>query len=117
MAQITRLGLSGTPRVNTREQIVYTLLADDIQSLTELGTPVLGGELTLTDADLEAIADAVYNKFVLEGFDPVKIMEMWQLMGLDAVNPVTTTQNDTNVDTIALDITGDGVTTSTISRQ
>lgn len=163
MASLTRLGLSGIPRPETREQIIYDLLsvslevntelsapaigaasavidlfAESIEAGSELGVPSLGhiynlsaqsieavsevsapylkGEATLSSQDLLDIADAVYDKFVSEGFNPVHCSEVWQLMGLDSSNPTTTTQTSADTGTIHQDITGDGVNTSTITR-
>ena len=48
--------------------------------------------------------------------DSSKLNDVWQLMGLDKDNPVTTTQDDVDTGTIHQDISGDGVTTSTIQR-
>jgi hypothetical protein len=47
-----------------------------------------------------------------------QLQELWQLQGLEVGNPVTntTTSRQTDDATIDIDITGDGVTTSTVSR-
>lgn len=48
--------------------------------------------------------------------DAEQIKDIWQLMGLDKANPITTTQSATDVENIHMNITGDGVNTSTITR-
>ena len=107
----------------TDDALTISLLKDIIVSLvTEFDNtlPITLRDLSccpVSEEDIDRIANAVYEKFVAEGFNPTLITEMWKLMGLDSNNPVTTTQTDTNVDDIELDITGDGITTSTITRQ
>lgn len=46
----------------------------------------------------------------------VKIEEMYKLSGLDINNPATTTANEISVGTITIDITGDGETSTTFTR-
>jgi hypothetical protein len=53
------------------------------------------------------------------GIDPAlvaKIVELWQLQGLDVDNPMTVTPTTRTTGTIDLEITGDGVTTTTVTR-
>jgi hypothetical protein len=45
------------------------------------------------------------------------LAELWQRLGLDPANPLTVTQDEIAVDTILIELTGDGVTTSTATRQ
>ncbi len=45
------------------------------------------GVLSLTQADIDAIADAVLQKFEANGYLS-KITEAWQRLGLDPGNPV-----------------------------
>lgn len=73
-------------------------------------------ETTLVQADIDAIADAVYTKLVSEGLVQ-KLLELWQLQGLDIANPMTVTPTTRQVDAISLALTGDGVTTTTVTRQ
>lgn len=46
-----------------------------------------------------------------------KIEELWQMRGLDTANPVTVTETEETSGAIELDITGDGETTSTLTRR
>jgi len=46
-----------------------------------------------------------------------RITELWKLQGLDSSNPMTVTPSQRTVDDITQNITGDGVTTSTVTRQ
>jgi hypothetical protein len=46
-----------------------------------------------------------------------KTVELWKLQGLDSSNPMTVTPNSRTTDTISLVITGDGVKTTTVTRQ
>lgn len=45
------------------------------------------------------------------------LKELWQLQGLDAGNPMVVTQTARAVDDVDLAITGDGETTTTVTRQ
>ncbi len=45
------------------------------------------------------------------------LMELWQMQGLDSGNPLNVTTSSRQVATIQQVITGDGVTTSTVTRQ
>lgn len=67
---------------------------------------------TYLDATVSSrLADADYV-----AADNTKIDELHKLQGLDISNPMTVTSTSRNVGTIALDITGDGVTTTTVTR-
>lgn len=46
-----------------------------------------------------------------------KIEELWQMRGLDVNNPVTVTETEETSGSIEMDITGDGETTSTLTRR
>jgi hypothetical protein len=58
----------------------------------------------------------VTDRSVSDLTEAVKIVELWQLQGLDVGNPMTVTQTKRTVDTIDLDLTGDGITTTTVTR-
>lgn len=47
----------------------------------------------------------------------LRTLELWKMDGLDTDNPMTATQTERSADDITIDITGDGVTTSTQTRQ
>ena len=49
----------------------------------------------------------------------IQLRELWQLQGLDELNPMTVTTTDRTIadQTISLGLTGDGVTTQTVTRQ
>ena len=54
------------------------------------------------------------------GLDPSvseRLSEIWQRLGLDATNPMTSTNSQISVGDITIDLTGDGTTTSTATRQ
>jgi len=46
-----------------------------------------------------------------------QLKELWQLQGLDPSNPMTVTQTQRLVDAITILLTGDGVTSTTATRQ
>ncbi len=54
------------------------------------------------------------------GLSPTQVTmltELWKMRGLDPATPVTVTTDQETAGTIVLDITGDGETTSTLTRQ
>ena len=46
-----------------------------------------------------------------------KVDEIHLFRGLDAANPMTTTQTEITAGAITLDLTGDGLTTTTVTRR
>lgn len=78
------------------------------QTAAVAGSGFLLGDLTLTEADLAAIQDAVWAKLVNEGL-VAQINELWQRRGLDAANPQTYDKagNQIRVGNITIDLTGD----------
>ena len=57
-----------------------------------------------------------YGKLVLGGY-PDEVSEMHKLQGLKSGSPMTVTPTSREVGDISLAITGDGKTTSTVTRQ
>lgn len=53
----------------------------------------------------------------VDGPDRQRLDELWRLAGLDAANPVTATPSEITTEDIALDVTGDGTTSSTLTRR
>ena len=53
----------------------------------------------------------------LTALQEAQLAELWQMRGLDANNPVTVTTAGEDSGSIGLDITGDGETTSTLTRR
>lgn len=48
--------------------------------------------------------------------EDIRIKELWQLQGLDNINPMTVTEIRRTVEDINLNITGDAATTATVTR-
>lgn len=88
-----------------------------------LENTITAGEITVRGvADVQdqttgtaAVLDLTVNNAVDLGF--VQVGEVWQRLGLDPLNPLTTTTTQITVDGITINLTGDGVTTSTATRQ
>lgn len=95
---------------------------------TPAGSP--GVKIELTDAEIDATnvniwgVDAAGDEWN-DVFIPLsiadirngqRVLELWQLQGLDSANPMTVTNESRVAGAIDLDITGDGRTTSTVTR-
>ena len=53
----------------------------------------------------------------LDAAQSLMLNELWAIQGLDVNNPMTVTRNDRTSGSLNLSITGDGTTTSTVTRQ
>jgi len=84
----------------------------EIASSCTAGTVVVRGDVTLIDNS--GAGCTVVNLSSLE-----KIRELWQLQGLDSTDAMTVTPTSRKTASNGIDqvITGDGVTTSTVTRQ
>ena len=69
-------------------------------------------------SDVTDIKNAVIAAIIAEyGTDyPDNILELWRIAGLDISNPMTVTPTSRDAGTISQDITGDGETTTTVTR-
>jgi len=98
-------------------------LAGDITPYTELSPESLAAAVwnALSSAyEIAGTMGALLNTAGSGGLDPAlvaKIEELWQLAGLDSSNPMTVTPTSRTVDSVNLLITGDGTTTTTVTRQ
>lgn len=98
-------------------------LAGDITPYTELSPESLAAAVwnALSSAyEIAGTMGALLNTAGSGGLDPAlvaKIEELWQLAGLDSSNPMTVTPTSRTVDAVNLLITGDGTTTTTVTRQ
>ena len=126
LSEVDALVSNNTEVLTITESFTLTEIASNVSNNLEIAATTASlslteydatfSNLTLTEADILAIADAVYAKLVAEGL-VTQVEEVHQLMGLNASKPVTTTQTSTTSSTnIDMTITGDGVTTSTITR-
>jgi hypothetical protein len=80
----------------------------------EIASSCTGGTITFTG--LGTLTDNSTTTTVVDNLDTTKIIELHKLQGLDPANPMTVTQTTRDVDDISLVITGDGTTTSTVTR-
>jgi hypothetical protein len=98
------------------------LSVEQDQRLTDIESRVN----TLPDAD--AIADAVWNAQVIDYITTgtmgdeltsaiAMVADVYTISGLDETAPMTVTPTTRTAGTISLDITGDGVTSTTVTRQ
>lgn len=62
-------------------------------------------------------AQGVASGSGLSSLQEAQLSELWRLAGLDAANPMTVTPTSRVAGDISQDITGDGETTSTVTRQ
>jgi hypothetical protein len=85
----------------------HRLWVDKVNIVTSLTTPALTEE---------GIADAVWSNLTAQEIE-VMIAELHKLQGLLAGKPMTVTPDSRTVDDIDLDITGDGETSTTVTRQ
>ncbi len=90
------------------DQSLIMAAIDDLPTNAELAT-ALG---TADDAVLTAVAtvDTVVDGIAL------KVADLWALDGLDISNPMTVTPTSRTTGTIAQTISGDGTTTTTVTR-
>ena len=65
----------------------------------------------------EAITDVVAEQFGLTPTEATQLLELYKLAGLMLTKPMTVTPTSRVVDDIDLEITGDGETISTVTRQ
>lgn len=83
------------------------------------GTIVVRGKGKLIDADTgEPILSGNYNgATIVNDLTDEHTREMWKINGLDKAAPMTVTQSSRNAGDVDLVISGDGETTSTVTRQ
>ena len=81
----------------------------DIDASCTEGTMILRGVITHTNNSTMTVNSSTQ-------LDPRELDEIWQLQGLDADNPMTVTPTTRNVGSISQAISGNGVTTSTVTR-
>ena len=114
--------ISGTTYVRTVEVINgYTVEFEDGQYQVNL----VGANNNILDARVQNQVSinpsnsggAVVAGSGLSEAQATQLIELWKRMGLDADNPLTSTTSQITVDDITIDVTGDGVTTSTATRQ
>lgn len=90
------------------EMVARTLAAADYATATAVSDLPTNAELATalagfaTQASLDAVA--------------AQVEEVWQIHGLDIANPMTVTPTSRDAGTIAQTISGDGTTTSTVTR-
>jgi len=58
----------------------------------------------------------VVEKFILTDEEKAMLLEIWQRLGLDPDNPMSSTEAQITFGNVTLNLTGDGVTTSTVTR-
>jgi hypothetical protein len=116
-------------------------LTDENGNLIANGDSVINGGLSIRNltifngnvdatavVDNTAIAEAVWNQLTANNVTPsstgtalneiiAKLMELWQIQGLDSSNPLTITETQRVAGTVDLAISGDGETTSIVTRQ
>jgi hypothetical protein len=100
----------------------------NLPAATPAGSP--GVKIELTDDEIDAVnvniwaVDAAGNEWhdvfiplsIADMYNGLRVKELWQLQGLDGDNPMTVSTALRTADVISLAITGDGRTTSTVSR-
>lgn len=85
------------------------VMFDDVRLTTIAKPRIVGADALLT-----------YRSISGSGLSPEQsamLDELWKIAGLDSVSPMTVTQLERVAGTIRLAITGDGETTSTVTRQ
>jgi len=84
------------------------------------GTPVYAVEEYYADGVIDDIHDTCDNEFGFIAFVLTmmagNLYDLWLIQGLDSTNPMTVTPTSREVETIRQTISGDGKTTSTITR-
>ena len=53
----------------------------------------------------------------LSATEAARLRDIWRILGLDTGSPMTVTQDEQTAGDITLDLTGDGITTKTVTRQ
>lgn len=108
-------------------------VGDDYGTHNTIQCTITAGNLTSVDfsgSSLDPVFPTAFTQVVRENstsaallapvqMDAVSLQvdELHQLAGLSAGKPMTVTQSDRVVGTITLNITGDGITTTTVERQ
>jgi hypothetical protein len=105
------------PEANINVTINGNLVKEDPQGGFDL--PPDGNFSPSLTLNLFSVASAdVMGEQVTEGVTLQQVLkELWQMRGLDSTNPVTVTPTTETVDNITLDVGGDGVTSSTLTRR
>lgn len=97
------------------------LTADDLQALVNLDTPTIGQVHALTATDLEAIT-ALDSPTLVDLGEITNaqlytlLVEIHKILGLDATAPMTVTPASRTAGNISQTISGDGVTSTTVTR-
>lgn len=108
-------------------------LGDDYIVMNTVQCTVSGGNITAVDdlgAGIAPVFPTAFTQVTIEAdtsaallapaqLDTVSLQidELHQLAGLASGKPMTVTQNNRTVGTITLNLTGDGITTTTVTRQ
>lgn len=101
------------------ENLARTVWEAVAAQYTEPGT--MGAKLNTASSggvDLAALASAVWSHATrsLSGTQATQLAELWALQGLDESAPLTVTPTSRTAGSIAQAISGDGTTTSTVTR-
>ena len=91
----------------------------DLTTVTNGPIVVRGTGKVVDDATGDWLPSGTYGSMVLtnETVHGQMLQDLWKLMGLDASNPMTVTPTSRIAGDISQVISGDGVTTSTVTRQ
>lgn len=84
------------------------------------GKVVVRGNAKVFDTDGNHLMSGIYNtnlEIINEANFGEHVHDLWQLQGLDKDNPMTVTPTQRTAGSITQNITGDGTTTSTVTRQ
>jgi len=97
------------------------LAANDIAALTEVDAPALGQTHTLTALDIASLtaldAPTLLDLGTITNAQLYTLLiEIHKIMGLDANNPMTVTPNSRTAGDISQTISGDGTTSTTVTR-
>lgn len=113
-----------TGGVLTASDVAETVWNSVLSNYPTAGTA--GNTLALAGSggvDYGTLATAVWSNATrsltvtgLSAGDAEKLLHIWRLLGLDSSNPVTTTTADISATGIAIDITGNGETSTTLTR-
>jgi hypothetical protein len=113
-----------TGGVLTAADVAQTVWESVLSNYPTAGTA--GNTLALAGSggvDYGTLATAVWSNATrsltvtgLSAGDAEKLLHIWRLLGLDSSNPVTTTTADISATDIAIDITGNGETSTTLTR-
>ena len=100
---------------------VHVLTAADIVSQSEISAPALGGEHALTATDIESASEVSSPTLVDLGTITnaqiwAKLCEVHKILGLDDTAPMTVTPTSRVAGTISQTISGDGVSSTTVTR-